>query len=417
MKLAFLLNDLQLSGGVGVVVHHARELALRHGHDVTLVLAREQERPPWEFDGLAHLHVKGLAEARTEQYDIALATWWETSFALFELQADRYVSFIQSLEDRFYPPGEPERVSAALTHDLPVAFVTEARWIADTLAELRPDAPCYLVRNGIDKQVFASPETLDVRIDEPLRIVIEGNRDVWFKGVGEAIEAVGHMREPRHVTVVSGARDAVEDPAVDRVIGPLTHAEMAALYAESDVVLKLSRVEGMFGPPLEGFHMGATCVTTPVTGHEEYIEHGWNAMLVDWDDLRGTARQLDLLARDRRLLHFLRTNALETARGWPTWAQSGDFMAAALSAIHRAPPPSPGAGAAQMMADARAGLELHRRHMHERHEFARLARPVLRIKGHRRVQQAQRVRRNRLARLALRPLRPLLRRVRARLLG
>ena len=73
------------------------------------------------------------------------------------------------------------------------------------------------------------------------------------------------------------------------------------------MVLKLSRVEGMYGPPLEGFHMGATCVTTPVTGHEEYVEHGWNGLVVDWDDARGTARQLDLLARDRRLLHFLRT--------------------------------------------------------------------------------------------------------------
>ena len=110
-------------------------------------------------------------------------------------------------------------------------------------------------------------------------------------------------------------------------------------YERSDVVLKLSSVEGMFGPPLEGFHRGATCVVTPVTGHEEYVEHGWNGLLTDWDDLRGTARQLDLLARDRELLHFLRRNALETARAWPSWEQSSEFMAAALLAIQREPPP------------------------------------------------------------------------------
>ena len=40
----------------------------------------------------------------------------------------------------------------------------------------------------------------------------------------------------------------------------------------------------MFGPPLEGFHQGATCVTTEVTGHEEYVEHGYNALVCDWDD-------------------------------------------------------------------------------------------------------------------------------------
>lgn len=379
MKLAFLLNDLQLSGGVGVAVRHARELAGRHGHDVTLVLAREQELEPWQFDGLAHLHVEGLAEARAQRFDIAISTWWETTFPLFELQAERYASFVQSLEDRFYPPGWPERSLAALTQGLPVAVVTEARWIADTFAQLRPETPCRFVRNGIDKQVFASPEQLGVRRGAPLRIVVEGNPEVWFKGVREAVEAVGHMREPRHLTVVTSAPGALESDVPDAVVGPLTQQEMARLYGESDVVLKLSRVEGMYGPPLEGFHMGATCVTTPVTGHEEYVEHGWNALVVDWDDPRGTARQLDLLARDRRLLHFLRCNALATARSWPSWEQAGDFMAAALTAIRRAPAPA-AAGARQLMADARVELELHRGHIHERNELKRFARPVQALK-------------------------------------
>lgn len=410
MKLAFLLNDLQLSGGVGVVVRHARELAGRHGHDVTLVLAREQEQQPWQFDGLAHLRVEGLAEARAQRFDVAVSTWWETALPLFELQADRYASFVQSLEDRFYGPGAPERPLAALTQGLPVAVVTEARWIADTLAQLRPETPCRLVRNGIDKETFPTPERLDVRRDGPLRIVVEGNPEVWFKGVRGAVEAVGHMREPRHLTVVTSAPEALESDVPDAVVGPLTHEQMAALYADSDVVLKLSRVEGMYGPPLEGFHMGATCVTTPVTGHEEYVEHGFNGLVVDWDDLRGTARALDLLARDRRLLHFLRTNALATARAWPSWEQAGTFMAAALTAIHRAPVP-PAAGARQLVADARAGLELHRGHVAERNELRRLARPVRAIKRLPGVERLLRARRKPWARRLLAPLRPLKRRV------
>ena len=57
---------------------------------------------------------------------------------------DRHAYFVQSLEDRFYRPSEPERLGAALTHDLPVSFITEARWIAETLEELRPGAPVLL---------------------------------------------------------------------------------------------------------------------------------------------------------------------------------------------------------------------------------------------------------------------------------
>ena len=159
MKVAFLVNDLQLSGGVGVIVQHARQLSMLEGWDVTLVLARDEDEPSWHgYEHLPHLHVRSREQALREHYDVALATWWETAFTLFELSAERYAYFVQSLEDRFYAHDQAERLGAALTLDLPVAFITEARWIADTLAGLRPDAPCYLVRNGIDKDVFAPLE-------------------------------------------------------------------------------------------------------------------------------------------------------------------------------------------------------------------------------------------------------------------
>lgn len=417
MKVAFLLNDLQLSGGVGVVVQHARELALRHGHDVTLVLVREQEAAPWEFDGLAHLHVDGLDDARARHFDVAIATWWETVYSLFELDADRYVHFLQSFEDRFYDRGSAERSAAAMTLDLPVSYVTEAAWIAETLARVRPEAPCLYVRNGIDKDVFSSPASLEVRVGEPLRIVVEGNPDVWFKGVHEAIGVVRAMREPRHLTVVTGDASKIEPGAADRVVGPLTHRQMAELYGESDVVFKLSRVEGMFGPPLEGFHMGATCVVAPVTGYDEYIEHGWNGLVVDWDDVGGSARALDLLARDRRLLTFLRTNALETARSWPTWEQSSTFMAAALEKIRRDPPPPAYAGARQLAADSLLALDTQRLTMHERDEYRRLAKPALRLKRTGAWRVLGRLREHPRMQPVWTRLRPLTRRVRSKLTG
>ena len=381
MKVAFLINDLQLSGGVGVILQHARQLGTRHGFDVTLVLAREQEMASWDYDALEHVHVVGLADAQRDHFDVAVCTWWETAFALFTLRAERYAYFVQSLEDRFYRPDEPERMGAALTLDLPVAFLTEARWIADTLAELRPDAPCYLVRNGIDKGVFAGPDAVVPALDGPLRILIEGNPSAWFKHVGTAVHVTEHMTEPRFVTLVTGERAAAAARlSADRVVGPVAHRDMAALYGDHHVVLKLSLVEGMFGPPLEGFHMGATCVVTPVTGHDEYVEHGFNGIVCDWDDPRGTARQLDLLARDRQLLQYLRQNALLTARGWPSWEQQGQFMAAALHAIARGPAPSAPAAAAAMLRDLREAIEAQRQVVLERNAFEAQVRRIERVK-------------------------------------
>ena len=78
MKVCFLVNDLQLSGGVGVVVAHARQLHDRHGFYVTLVLAREQEDPHWRHEPLQGLPVLSLDEARRTRFDVAISTWWET---------------------------------------------------------------------------------------------------------------------------------------------------------------------------------------------------------------------------------------------------------------------------------------------------------------------------------------------------
>jgi hypothetical protein len=142
------------------------------------------------------------------------------------------------------------------------------------------------------------------------------------------------MRESHVLTVVDPAGGSWE---AERRFEALTPTRLSEVYATTDVILKLSRVEGMYGPPLEAFHLGATCVTSPVTGHCEFIEHGWNALVVGWDDLSGTTRALDLLASDRRLLHFLRANALATARTWPDLHQSSERMALALTRIAGGP--------------------------------------------------------------------------------
>jgi hypothetical protein len=108
---------------------------------------------------------------------------------------------------------------------------------------------------------------------------------------------------------------------------------MAELYRSSDVLLKLSKVEGMFGPPLEAFHCGATAVCSIVTGCDEYLVHGWNGLLTMPGDDEAVRRSLTLLNEDRRFLHYLKYNSLTTARAWPTWDQASRFMAVALEQI------------------------------------------------------------------------------------
>ena len=355
MRVAWLLPDLTLSGGAGIVIQHARQVQRHHGMESVLVRTKESGRPDWAYPGLEELRVASLADAASERFDVAVATWWETAMDLFALEASRYAYFLQLLENSHYPPGESERLGFQLTLGLPVRFITASSWITRTVERLQPGNAAFYVLSGMDKETWAPPEA-PPEVSGPLRIVVEGGLDLIRKGVPHALEAVSRMSEPRHVTLVTPGAPEAPSTSVDEHVGGIPHAEMAALFARSHVLLKLSRAEGMYGPPLEAFHMGATCVTNPVPGHDEYIRHLDNALVVDWDDPAGTARALDLLARDRDLLERLRRSALETAKAWPAWEPAGAEMAEILRTIVAEPPPPARAAGLRAGADIQSVL-------------------------------------------------------------
>ena len=361
MRIAWLLPDLTLSGGAGIVIQHARRLAADHGMEGTVVLTRPGDEPAWAYPGLEELRVATLDEVAGEAFDVAVATWWETALDLFAVGAERHAYFVQLLEDSHYRPGEAEPLGFQLTLGLPVRFITASSWITQTVESLQPGNRAFYVLSGMDKETWSVPDAVPAGGgDGPLRVIVEGGLDLVRKGVPHALEAVRLMRAAdTNVTLVTPRApeaDAAVPESVDVHVGGLSHAELAQAFSESHVLLKLSRAEGMYGPPLEAFHKGCTCVTNPVTGHLEYIRHGENALVVDWDDPTGTARALDLLARDRALLERLRAGALETARAWPDWGAASAEMAEVMRAIVAEPPPPPSASGGRAAAGARAVL-------------------------------------------------------------
>jgi O-antigen biosynthesis protein len=345
MRVAFVLPTLEPSGGIHVALEHARGL---------------DERAGWEVG----VFVDGdVGEAAAREWDVVVSTWWTTADAALELPARRRVLFLQGLDERFYGWWAPlDRLAAAVA----------------------------LAAGG------------------PLRVLVEGQENLPLKGVRDAIAAVRGMRVPVQSTLVALDPSVVDAEGVDRLVGALGPAEMAALYAGSDVVLKLSRAEGLGLPPLEAAAVGTPSVLTPYGGHEDWLRHGVNGVQVGFDDIAGTSAWLDALARDRALLAALGRGALETARRWPTPDESADAMAAVLREICDAPPPDPDVvrrGVARALARSlepgRIGMERAMRAHAERHMELLVSSKTYRVaEGMRRVwwtagEAAARVRRGR----------------------
>ena len=98
--------------------------------------------------------------------------------------------------------------------------------------------------------------------------------------------------------------------------------DCAKIYRSCDVIVKLSYIEGMFGPPLEMFHCGGTAIVYDVTGHDEYIEHNKNGLVVKTDDDEKVVEYINKLKQDSKLLNKLKKGAIATAKSWVSWEES-----------------------------------------------------------------------------------------------
>lgn len=337
LSVIFLVGSPDISGGTYVIFEHALWLQ-RNGVDVTVVtmFPVSDAQPGWH-PALSRLRFTTFEDVANERFDIAIATWWPTVMELPRLRFRHAVYFVQSAEPRFYAIG-PDRASTGiseLTYTFGLPIITIATWLQMYLA-FQHGAPSFLARNGIDKSRYrATGPTVQPPLEDGLRVLIEGPIDVPMKGVREAISAAQSADcEEIWLLTSSGIEEL---PGVDRVFSRVPAEGTGEIYRSCQVLLKLSQVEGMYGPPLEMFHCGGTVVTYDVTGHDEYVQHEVNGLVAPMGDLDAATSALVRLRSDPLLLEDLRAGALRTASLWPDWEQSSREFARILFGIDKQP--------------------------------------------------------------------------------
>lgn len=326
-RICFLIGSMAISGGTYVIIQHANYLRSA-GFDVTLAVqeAFTAATLSWH-DQASQLHCIPIEQAKSEEFDLVIATWWKTAFELGNFKAKHYAYFVQSIESRFYPETDvPLRALVDATYKFPVHFLTEAGWIKEYLAE-KYGKTSALVRNGIRKDVYKTVGTaISDRPKKQPRVLIEGHFGVKFKNTALALR-LAREAGARDIWVLTGS-PVRWVPGASRVFSRVPMMETADIYRSCDILVKLSTVEGMFGPPLEIFHCGGTSIVYDVTGHDEYIVDAHNARVVKRGDADGVVAAMKTLLTDAAALEKLKKGAIQTAEKWPSWeAASAEFMA------------------------------------------------------------------------------------------
>lgn len=325
-KIAVLLASPDISGGVAVILEHARGLADK-GCEVILITkavfttGEFAWHPAHDFIVDGRVRLKTFVEAQSDHFDAAIATYWRTVFDLHRVSATKYLYFVQSIESRFAKEEELTlRLAIDGTYELGLGIIAIASWMVEWLDRVH-GVEAALARNGLNKAVFTADGPVIARNPPAgIRVLVEGPIDVPFKNVPNTVAACA-AGNPDELWLLTTS-DVSSFPKVQRVFSRLSMQRASEVYRSADVLVKLSLVEGMFGPPLEMFACGGTCIVFDVTGHGEYIKHGRNALLVRTGDYAQVTRWLRSLVLNRELMAGLRRGAIETAKQWPSWSQS-----------------------------------------------------------------------------------------------
>jgi O-antigen biosynthesis protein len=331
MKIAFLVGNVGISGGNYVILQHAL-FATSHGHSVSIItMFPGSNRKIWH-PAMSQLRIVAMDSLTNEHFDIAIATWCGTVFELDRISADVYAYFVQSIESRFFDETQ-ERLRAVVdrTYGLGLPGITEATWIKEHLQN-RYGIQYHLVRNGIRKDLYkADGYTLEKRCPGKLRVLVEGPFGSSIKNTGKTINLCNKVKG-LDIWLLTTTNISWY-PRVGRVFSRVAIESVPPIYRSCDVLVKLSLIEGMFGPPLEMFHCGGTAIVYNVTGFDEYIMHDKNALVAEMGNEKTVIDYLKMLRDDSGLLGRLKTGALETADSWQDWNESSSNFLNSLEPI------------------------------------------------------------------------------------
>lgn len=376
MKINFCLPPTPLTGGPLAIMEYASHF-MDMGHDVTITTYpvsfwpeewKKDMRPyPWyDFKGkIVYLDDRGreqeiAAAARTmmtlgngttqkelSQFplvlsesiavlslmesmpdcDINIATAWLTTYAVYFSGKGKPVYFMQHYEEVF-ERQDFNRVARLLetrgSYELPLYKIANSSWLQKQIYE-RYGQKIPFSNNAINVEDFSVDKKLSEN-DGIIRIVSYSDDREW-KGFADAAAAMQKIkceygdRVEWHAYGREHSLIKPDNKIIPYILhGKIPYAELAQLYAQSDIVLCCSWYESFPLPPLEAMASGTAVVTTRY-GTEDYCFDGKNCLCVDARNIDHIYSALKRLIDDPQLRSELAGAGRDTAAKF-TWERA-----------------------------------------------------------------------------------------------
>jgi glycosyltransferase involved in cell wall biosynthesis len=172
--------------------------------------------------------------------------------------------------------------------------------------------------------------------DGTFRVVFVGQM-VQRKGLEYLFRAWRKLRLKDAELVLAG-RGRLDDRLLSafssefKYLGPLTDAQLAQLYSQSDMFCMPSLVEGFGLVYLEAMSCGLPVIATPNTGVADIVQDGREGFIVPIRDVDSLAGKLEWTYRNRKALQEMRSAARTLAQQY-SWSRFRDGIVSALADV------------------------------------------------------------------------------------
>jgi GT2 family glycosyltransferase len=320
LRVIYVTEDTGIGGGHRDIFEHLNRLQDR-GHDVELWTLGG---PPDWFDLRVPVrsfdNYDALVEALSPVRAIKVATWWNTSPAVWEasLLNGIPVYFVQDIETSYYPSNPTLRNAVVASYRHEFHYMTISSWNQERLRELQLDAE--LIPPGIDLETFRPLPRTTRRED----IVLALGRSNPLKNLTLTLDAWRRLPQPRPELCLFGIEpDLATEPGIRYVTAP-SDEEVNELFNQATVFVQTSVHEGFCLPPLESMATGGAVVCTDAHGNRDFCIDGGNCLMPAADPA-AVSQAVSRLLADAPLRARLGSQGITTAADY-AWSQRLDAL-------------------------------------------------------------------------------------------
>ena len=320
MKIVIPAGSLERGGGARFIYQLANALYDK-GHAVEIAIP-ERAVIAWPVRAqITRIHK--MAPGFLPSGDFMLPNFYTTVPAAQQSHQGRVVRLCLGYE----PLWVPEAAQAKQTYMIGTPIICISEWLRQLI----------LSQTGINSTVISPGVDTSLLHPLPKRSARTGRKSILFimrarsqgyfwKGNEEFWQACHSLRSEMpdlEIVVVTPEHDPDVIPLPCQVLTSVSDAELARLYAETDVFVYASHFEGFGLPPLEAMACGTAVVTTDCGGNRDYTRNSENCLVVPPSDTkRLTAAIRNLLTNDSERIRIA-ANAHWFAQSW-TWQQTAD---------------------------------------------------------------------------------------------